>query len=352
LMYIQKNIDLVENYYNELSPFWMHAYAYFYMARALDRYYPERLDDILSYLNKAVEMHEKQTFVRAQEANAVLELKINLNTVRANALSRQGKTKEAYLLMNEALTMLDELRHFKNLSEQRFLVYTFLADYYEKIGRFAHALEFQKRLRESEAERYESEKIRVINEMSVGFETERKAMQIQALLKQSQAARRILLLVIGLLLALIIASGLIIFSSHLKRKTVEQQLYETALLAELSQNELEKMQKQQQQLEHNPVKNSVENMIHLVSHSLIEKDTKAMYLERLANVDVKLLEQAYQTSKVKITAMDMKYIICFAADMDAKDISLLFNIEPASVHTVRYRIRKKFGAGNAFLTMV
>ena len=61
-----------------------------------------------------------------------------------------------------------------------------------------------------------------------------------------------------------------------------------------------------------------------------------------------MFENAYQTSKTKITGMDMKYLICFAADIDAKDISLLFNIEPASVHTVRYRIRKKFAKEDVF----
>ncbi|MCL2073360.1 MAG: hypothetical protein FWH18_05540 [Marinilabiliaceae bacterium] len=61
-----------------------------------------------------------------------------------------------------------------------------------------------------------------------------------------------------------------------------------------------------------------------------------------------MLENAYQTSKAKITSMDIKYIICFAADLDTKDISLIFNIEPASVNTVRYRIKKKFAEEDAF----
>jgi hypothetical protein len=177
-------------------------------------------------------------------------------------------------------------------------------------------------------------------------------MQIQALIKEKAAARRILLLVIGLLTALLTTSVLMIFSNRLKRKNTEQQLYETALLAELSQSELEKVQKVQQQLEQNPVKNSIEKITWLVEESLIESITKKTYFEHLARIDVQLLEQAYQTSNVKITTMDMKYIICFAADMDVKDISLLFNVEPASVHTVRYRIRKKFAKENAFLTVL
>jgi hypothetical protein len=108
------------------------------------------------------------------------------------------------------------------------------------------------------------------------------------------------------------------------------------------------VQSAKQQLEQNPVKISVEKIALMVSVSLIEKDTKTAYLERLSKIDFQPLENAYQASKVKITAMDMKYIICFAADLDAKDISLLFNIEPASVHTVRYRIKKKFAKEDLF----
>jgi len=44
----------------------------------------------------------------------------------------------------------------------------------------------------------------------------------------------------------------------------------------------------------------------------------------------------------------MKYIVCFVAAVDVKAISLLFNIEPASVYTARYRIKKKFAKDDTF----
>jgi hypothetical protein len=224
LIYIRKNIDLVENYLAELSPFWMHAYAYFYLAKELDEYYPQQIDTIFFYLDKAVEMFEKESFVRRQEANSVMELKINLNTVRAKALSRKGKTQEAYKFMREALTMLDELSNYKNLSEQRYTAYQFMADYYEKTNKPAEALKYQKLLRESEAQRYENDKIQAINDMSAKYETEKKEIQIQTLIKEKKTAQRILLLTVSLSLALLAFSLLVIFSSHLKRKNVDQQL--------------------------------------------------------------------------------------------------------------------------------
>jgi len=97
-----------------------------------------------------------------------------------------------------------------------------------------------------------------------------------------------------------------------------------------------------------PIKNIIEKMAQMVSESPIKKDDKKVYLARLSKIDFKLLEYAYQSSKKTLTCLDMKYIICFTADINVKDICLLFNIEPASVHTVRYRIKKKFSKNDTF----
>ena len=48
----------------------------------------------------------------------------------------------------------------------------------------------------------------------------------------------------------------------------------------------------------------------------------------------------------------MKYILCFAADIDTADIALVFNVEPASVRTVRYRIKKKINKENAIFSLI
>jgi len=226
--------------------------------------------------------------------------------------------------------------------------YKFLAKCYEMMKRPAEALKYYKLLLENEGKRYDNEKVVAMNDMLVKYETEKKQIQIQTLLKENQTARRIFWLTIYLLLALLATAAFIIRLTHLKHKNTQQQLYETALLAELRQNELEKIENNKQQLEQNPVKNIIENITQMVSASFIEKNDKKAYLERLSNLDAKLFETAYQNSKTKITSMDMKYILCFAANMDVKDIGLLFNIDTASVYTVRYRIRKKLSKDDPF----
>ena len=47
--------------------------------------------------------------------------------------------------------------------------------------------------------------------------------------------------------------------------------------------------------------------------------------------------------------MDKRYLMCFAAGLSAEQVADIFNVEPASVYTVRYRIRKKFPKEKSFI---
>lgn len=242
---------------------------------------------------------------------------------------------------------MDEMNGRNPIQPDYMQAYRLMVDISGQKQDYKEALKYMTLLRETEQRMYDQNKINAINDVTAKYETEKKEARILNLLSEKKAAQHILWLTIGLAIALLIAFVFVILFNRLKRKSIEQRLYETALTAELRQNELEKIQSLTAQLEQNPVQNTIENISELISSSLIDKDEKKKYLERINKIDSKLLQQVYQTAKVKITNMDMKYIICFSADMDVKDISLLFNIEPASVHTVRYRIRKKFSKDDA-----
>jgi hypothetical protein len=103
-----------------------------------------------------------------------------------------------------------------------------------------------------------------------------------------------------------------------------------------------------QQLEQKPTKTMIGKLVERISKSNMGKDEKNTYSQQLSNLDVDMLEQGYLTTNEKISNTDMRYIICFAIDMEVKDMSLLFNVEPASIRSVRYRIKKKFGEKNTF----
>jgi hypothetical protein len=343
MIYTRKNIRLVENHLGELATNWIHGYAYYYLARAFDEHYPEKNDSILICLDKAVELMEYGNRIRKYEANSIMEFKTYLAPIRINALVRQGKMTEAYHAAEDALKLLNLLLHYKNLDESRYKIYQFMADYYENNNRIAEALKYQKLIRESEAKRYESEKVQAITDMSVKYETEKKEIRIHTLIREKIAARNIAWLIAGLSFVLLIASVLAVVSDRLKRKNVEQQLYETALLAELRQNELEQTHNLKQHVEV-----VVGKITQLIADAVIERETKKGYLDRLANIDKQWLRSAYQTSNGKLSNMDMKYLICFLAEIDENDISLIFNVNPASIYTVRYRIKKRFAKDDAF----
>ena len=96
----------------------------------------------------------------------------------------------------------------------------------------------------------------------------------------------------------------------------------------------------EQELNRYRIQNIIACVTQMVSDSIIESDLKKMYLDRLLNLSPQLLESTSDVN-LTLTGKDMKYIVCFIANMDVKSISLIFNVEPASVYTVRYRIRKK-----------
>lgn len=79
----------------------------------------------------------------------------------------------------------------------------------------------------------------------------------------------------------------------------------------------------------------------MIDSSGLDDQVRQTYLKRLSGIDADKLEQAFAFSSNTLTVLDMKYIICFYIDMAVAHISVLFNIDPASVYTVRYRIRKK-----------
>jgi DNA-binding CsgD family transcriptional regulator len=64
-------------------------------------------------------------------------------------------------------------------------------------------------------------------------------------------------------------------------------------------------------------------------------------IAHLRSLDLAHLQALISHGK-KITVMDKRYILCFAAGMTVEDIADFMSLEPASVYTVRYRLKKKF----------
>ena len=67
--------------------------------------------------------------------------------------------------------------------------------------------------------------------------------------------------------------------------------------------------------------------------------------EQLQKVDITLAEAIVSHAEKPLTLVDKRYMLCFIAGLKPAEIATLFNVEPASIYTVRYRIKKKFPNG-------
>ncbi|MDL2312268.1 hypothetical protein LJC68_05275 [Bacteroidales bacterium OttesenSCG-928-B11] len=372
----KRNIALIEKWGDEVTGGVNPAWTYYNIAVDYNEYYSDEYDTMYFYLDKTIE----STKGKHDEKEVYISVYILYGEIHL----RQGKYEQAEKEMLYALSLLEEYENYNIVIAEYREIYNNLVALYEKKGNFAEALKYQRLLQENEKRRYDNDKITAINEMSFKYETEKKEAYISLLEERHRTTRLITILIAGLALILLITVVFVVSFYKLRKKNMEQIVYESALLTELKQNELlqnreerEKLQQKynrleelarqsekkanqyaeeleqiQQKLEQKPIQLMVEKIAGEIKKSLIEKNKKEKYLNLLSDLDIDMLEQGYLAAHEKITNMDMKYIICFLIDMNIKDIGLLFNIEPPSVRTVRYRIKKKFGEKDTFKFLI
>lgn len=84
----------------------------------------------------------------------------------------------------------------------------------------------------------------------------------------------------------------------------------------------------------------------LISDSLLDEKGKETYLRRLKQIpEDRIFCDFVQMAHEVLSPTDIKYIFFFYIMMSAEEISIVFNIDPHSVYTARYRIRKKVRNG-------
>lgn len=66
------------------------------------------------------------------------------------------------------------------------------------------------------------------------------------------------------------------------------------------------------------------------------------YLNALAHFDKKRFEEVGHMARRALTESDKRYMICFIVGMSITDIATIFHVEPTSLYTMKYRIKKKF----------
>ncbi len=79
-----------------------------------------------------------------------------------------------------------------------------------------------------------------------------------------------------------------------------------------------------------------------IQNSSLSIEMKKKTLARIYEIDINLMVDLCERATSKLTKGNVSYILCFVAGVNTKVIARIFNVEPASVHTSRYRLRARF----------
>ena len=335
ILYFKKAISIIENYGNELDddvvPAWMYFnVAYLYSLKNETAF----SDSITIYLNKSRKT-KKGDYVD-------VEIELSINYLKIKNFYKEKRYELAEKEALKSIFIIEETKR-NSLLPISCETYEILSDIYEKTGNMVLALKYQRILLDTYKKQFNIEKTEALNEMNMEFETEKKETQIKFLEQKIAAEHKLLVAITLLVISLAASIGFIIWNFRLRRKNLEQDVYESALVAELQREELKQLESVKERIQNNTAEIVAEQVKLLIEESVFPKDKKIKYIGNIADMSLEIVEKINASSIEKLSMMDLKYVICFMIDMNVKDIGLLFNIYPDSVRKVHYRIRKKIG---------
>ena len=162
----------------------------------------------------------------------------------------------------------------------------------------------------------------MLDEVQTKYEVEKQQLTIR---HQKEVIRY--LIMVSVLALLLIASALV--AVWYRKRETEEELYTQALEAESIYNELETLRRSK----------SIEPL-QVLRDGLIAQSKDNDVKQKIANVNLDVVRDIVADAH-GLSMMDKRYLLCFHAGLSAEQIAGLFNISPASVYTVRYRIGKK-----------
>lgn len=326
---------------------------------------PRNADSVEYYLNKAAQSH--------QGLPTDTEIDICVFSMQAENLYVQKKYAQAERKNLEVLAILGTINPNNVLTEFE-QTYDQLSRVYEAMGKYDLALKYSRLRMEKYKELFDAQKASAIHDVAEKYENTEKQLKIEILEQKQHAATKIMFIGIVVIGLLAISIYLIITVFRMKRRTLEQNAYEAILLSDIKQSEVENAEKSihelkkeydnlqnivtqsiktsekyksqlvslKERIEQKPSTIAFKKMVNTIKNSNISTENKQKYIKKLENINTDELEKIF-ASTVKITSLDIKYLLCFAIYMSTPDIATMFNIELSSVHTVKYRIKKKTG---------
>lgn len=90
------------------------------------------------------------------------------------------------------------------------------------------------------------------------------------------------------------------------------------------------------------IQNALTQLEGQIHTSSLSADVKSRALTSVRRVDVELILNLCDRASTPLTNANLLYIVCFLAGIDTQVIASVFHVEPATVYTVRYRLRARF----------
>lgn len=315
---------------NDIIPSW----NYYNIALAYDMFSDRpQIDSIAYYIDRAAEARELIHSPMIQ-----LEVDISLTDMRAWLHYYKEEYRQAEEYMFKTLELIDQAEALtpNSIRREKCQAYQFLVDLYEQQGDYRKALQYHKRLEESNSELFNLEKNRALRNIEALHQVEKKEAAIIQLQEQNRTSRRMMWYTLFIAVALLIALVLLAIIFRLHRQNIERQLYEKALENEIMResNEAQRNDTASQGL--------VDKLKITIVNSSLTPPQKERYIANLNAIDFARAAAIFSSARDTLTQMDRRYILCFLADIAITDLGTIFNVETASIYTVRYRIKKKF----------
>ena len=320
-------------YAYNIVPVW----SYYNIAFFYDMYFdPPQVDSVRYYLAISREvLKDSRTWKES------IEGLISVVDLEAWQEYYEKDYLQAEQMMLEVIAMIDTVAKVSpnTVITERGEAYKFLSMIYEEQGKWQKALDYKQKLIENNDLRYDVDKRRVLQEVQTQYEVEKQTLQMAKLAAENKSNRWIMIALWLLLVAMVLCYWLL----EMRRKNIEAKLYEAALEADNMRQTINTLES----------KTDIDPLVILIDE-LVEQllnGRKREYVEsavtHLRNLDLNHIQSLLSHAK-KLTTMDKRYILCFAAGMTVENIADLMSLEPASVYTVRYRLRKKFSSEYPF----
>lgn len=298
----RKSIALMEQMSGEeldahhILPVW----NYYNLALAYDMVYDltqdaHLLDSVRLYLDKAERDNNRR---RNVNRNLYLEGEVSLQGMQAWLYYYDGDYDAAESQMLRVVELIDsaDVANPNVVLAEKVDAYEFLVDICEQTGRPEEALMYQKLKNDADLQNMSVQRNAAVREVEAQYNVAKEQAKVERM-------RWILILLGGVILLLIAA----VLYLHLWRRNRIQMQYSAAVEA------------------------------------LVETDGAVGRLT--ADVPKEAANKVFAAASKPLSAVERKYILLFMSGKSTEEIADAMHVAPASVYTMRYRVRKKFPEG-------